>query len=137
MTKGTQARSKSGKFAKAVKPRKVAIWGYAEESRNLVYDLSEDFEIWGINMAHAFMNNSLKARPTNWFQLHPSSWSGAGSNVTGYYGRPKAHIDFLEQFDGTVWMQYPDEPVAANIKNRKKYQRQLKAEGSEHKKADS
>lgn len=105
----------------SIAPRKIAIWGYAEESRDLIYELDETYEVWGINMAHAFINSRLRARPTNWFQLHPSNWNGSGKGATGFWGRPEEHLKFLEGFDGTVWMQYPDEEVAKNIKNRKRF----------------
>ena len=118
MTK-TQRNSK-GQFSR-LKPRKIAIWGYAEESRNLIYELDESYEVWGINMAHAFINDQLRAKPTNWFQLHPSNWNGSGKGATGYWGRPVEHLHFLENFEGTVWMQYPDEDVAKTIKNRKAF----------------
>lgn len=92
--------------------------GYAEETRDRVFGLSEDYEIWGINMAHAFIYgpNGLrsKAKPTHWFQLHPQEWLGSNKSPTGNYGRPIEHVQFLDTFSkdgGTVWLQQPDERI--------------------------
>ena len=100
--------------------RKVAILGYAEETRDLVFQLPEDVEIWGINAAHFFIYASkpdgtitprTKAKATNWFQLHPRDWQNAKGEMTGFFGRPKEHIDFLSKFDGTVWLQKEDKEI--------------------------
>lgn len=102
------------------RPRQIAIVGYAEETRDMVHGLSEDVEIWGINAAHYFTYRTdsdgtpvlmTKARPTNWFQLHPREWKSTKGDVTGYFGRPKEHMDFLKKFDGTVWLQKTDPDI--------------------------
>jgi len=99
---------------KKVEPRQIAILGYAEETRDKIHGLDESVEVWGINMAHVFTHKSdstgsitknLKATPTNWFQLHPIDWANPKGEVTGYFGRPKEHMDFLSAFDGNVWLQ--------------------------------
>lgn len=108
------------------KPRHICILGYAEESRDLVFQLDENVEVWGINMAHAFTHRTdstgsntarIKARPTDWFQLHPRDWSNQKGEVTGFFGRPKEHLDFLSKFDGSVWMQKVD----PDVPNSKQY----------------
>lgn len=115
MTTATKART-NHKAAVPVKPRQVCILGYAEETRDMVFGLSEDVEIWGINMAHAFIWNPekgyrTKAKATNWFQIHPRDWAAAGKSKTGYFGRPKEHLEFLQQFEGTVWLQKADPDI--------------------------
>ena len=114
-------RKKNVNGTKPVKARKIAILGYAEESRDLVYEVGDDYELWGINAAHMLINERMRARPTNWFQMHPSHWNGSGKGATGMWGRPKEHLEFLEKFEGSVWMQYPNEDIAKTIKNRKRY----------------
>ena len=96
-------------------PREVCLLGYAEESRDLVNSLPEHVEVWGINMAFVFMKRKAHA----WFQLHPRDWSSGGGAPTGYWGRPKEHLDFMAKFEGPVWMQYPDE--APEVPNRRLY----------------
>lgn len=114
MTTATRKKPSSN-GSKPVKPREIAILGYAEETRDLVFALDENVEIWGINMAHAFIwgkdGPKTKAKVTNWFQLHPRNWSSGGRPPTGYFGRPKEHVDFLSKFDGTVWMQKADPEI--------------------------
>lgn len=101
--------------------RDVCLLGYAEETRDLVFSLSSHVEIWAINMAHAFLYGpegaKTAARLLYWFQMHPRDWSSAGKKPTGYFGRPKEHLDFLASFNGTVWMQAED----ADIPNSKRY----------------
>lgn len=96
-------------------PRDVCLLGYAEETRDLVFDLPSSAEIWAINMAHVFIfgrdGAKTKARAKYWFQMHPRNWSSAGKPPTGFFGRPKEHLDFLASFDGTVWMQAVDPDV--------------------------
>lgn len=84
--------------------RIVALLGYAEETREFVHDLPPDAEIWGINAAHYFLK-----RPAHvWFQLHPRDWATSGGPPTGYYGRPKEHFEFLQKFEGTLFLLEPD-----------------------------
>lgn len=106
--------------------RKICILGYAEETRELVFQLPEDVEIWGINMAHAFtysgdstgsLTSRTKAKATNWFQLHPRDWKNPKGEMTGFFGRPKEHLAFLAQFPGDVWLQVED----SDIPNGKRY----------------
>lgn len=101
--------------------RDVCLLGYAEETRELAFDLPKSAEIWAINMAHVFIfgKNGAKtaAKATYWFQMHPRNWSSAGKPPTGFFGRPREHLDFLASFDGTVWMQGPD----SDIPNAKRY----------------
>lgn len=101
--------------------REICLLGYAEETRDLVFGLDENVEIWGINMAHAFVYGAnglkTKAKPTYWFQMHPRDWAGTGKTPTGFFGRPKEHLDFLSKFDGVVWTQAPD----ADIPNSHQY----------------
>ena len=97
-----------------VKKRKeVCIYGYAEETRDLVNSLAPDVEVWGINMAHMFLKP--KVNLTRMLQIHPRDWSSQGQPATGYWGRPKAHFDFLKKFKGDVYMSY-DEPDIPNCK---------------------
>lgn len=114
-----------------MKPREIVLLGYAEETRDRVFDLPENVELWGINMSHAFTFKvkegkwlpveRLKARPTAWFQIHPPDWSSIGNKPTGYFGRPKEHIDFLQQFDGTVWLQSEEIAKELDIPNGKAF----------------
>ena len=87
-----------------IKTREVALLGYAEETRELIDTVSPYVEIWGINAAHYF----LKRPAAYWFQLHPRGWSSAGGKPTGYFGRPKEHMDWLQKFEGTLWVMKPD-----------------------------
>ena len=97
-----------------VKARDVALLGYAEDTRDLIHGMPDDCQIWGINMANVFLK---KRSASYWFQLHPRSWAPTGKNPTGYYGRPKEHLDWLQQFDGTVWVTEP----APDIPNARMY----------------
>lgn len=92
------------------KRREICIAGYAVETRDKVFDLDDSVEIWGINMAHSYLEPRKKG--SVWFQLHPRNWSSMGTKPTGYWGRPKEHLDFLQKFDGPVYMSYeePDVP---------------------------
>lgn len=96
-------------------PRDICLLGYAEETRDLVFGLPETAEIWAINMAHVFIfgpnGPKTRATATYWFQVHPRDWSGAGRSPTGFFGRPREHLDFLAGFEGTVWMQTADPDV--------------------------
>ena len=84
-----------------LKTREVVLLGYAEDTRLLLDSMRDDVEVWGINMANAF----TKRKGHYWFQLHPRSWATGGNAPTGYYGRPKEHLDFLRKFEGeAVWM---------------------------------
>lgn len=104
----------------AALPRDVCLLGYAEETRDLVFELPETTEIWAINMAHVFIFGAggpkTRARAKYWFQMHPRNWSAAGKSPTGYFGRPKEHLDFLATFDGTVWMQSVDPDVPNSVR---------------------
>ena len=111
LTPATTATNGNG--IKPVATREVVLFGYAEETRDLVHTLNENVEVWGINMAHAF----LERKAHYWFQLHPRSWATGGKSATGYYGRPKEHLDFLQAFEGTVWLTEP----APDIPNGKSY----------------
>lgn len=71
-------------------------------------------------MAHAFTYRTdssgsyvgvTKAKPTAWFQLHPRNWTNPAGKQTGFYGRPKEHLDFLKGFDGELWLQAEDPDV--------------------------
>jgi len=97
----------SGNGRRPTKTRDICILGYAEETRDLVHGLHEDVEIWGINMAHAFLD-----RPAHyWFQMHPRGWKTSGGTATGFFGRPKEHFEFLQKFDGTVWLSDVDPEI--------------------------
>lgn len=90
--------------------REICIAGYAVETREKVFDLDDSVEVWGINMAHSYLYPRRKCDV--WFQLHPRDWSSMGQKPTGYWGRPPEHLDFLQKFDGPVYMSYeePDVP---------------------------
>lgn len=99
------------------KGRDICILGYAEETRDLVFNLDESVEVWGINMAHAFtyttdsagsLVSRTRAKPTAWFQMHPRNWANPKGEVTGYFGRPPEHMNFLKKFDGDLWLQKED-----------------------------
>ncbi len=117
VTNSTKVQSDSDASA----PREVCLLGYAEETRDMVFDLPESTEIWAINMAHVFIfgpkGPKTRARATYWFQMHPRNWSSAGKPPTGYFGRPREHLDFLASFDGTIWMQSTD----PDVPNSKRY----------------
>ena len=102
-------RKRKVKATVVPKKREICIYGYAEETRDLVHGLSEDVEIWGINMSSVFLKKRTAAR---WFQLHPRDWTTGGREPTGYWGRPKEHLTFLKKFKGPVYMSYeePDVP---------------------------
>ena len=85
-----------------------------------MFQLGSDVEIWGINRAHVFTHKNdsagtlverTKAKASNWFQLHPRDWPNPKKEVTGYFGRPKEHLDFLHNFEGTVWLQRADPDI--------------------------
>lgn len=48
------SKGSAKKKAATPKGRRICVLGYAEETRDFVYDLTEDDEVWGINMAHHF-----------------------------------------------------------------------------------
>lgn len=91
------------------KRREICILGYAAETRDRIFHLSDDVEIYGINMVNVFLGGKKKA--SRWFQLHPRDWSTAGKQPTGYWGRPKEHFDFLKAFEGDVYMSYQDDDI--------------------------
>ena len=113
---------------KTKQQREICIYGYAEETRNMVQELGPSVEIWGINMAHMFLGKKLN-QVKKWLQIHPRDWSSQGQKPTGYWGRPKAHFNFLQKFKGDVVMSYdePDVP-GCNVfpfeRFRKKYGRE-------------
>lgn len=98
---------------KAVALREVALMGYADDTRDLINGMPDTVEVWGINAAHVY----LKRKAHYWFQIHPKSWSTGGQPPTGYYGRPREHLDWLQAFDGAVWVLEP----APDIPNAKLY----------------
>jgi hypothetical protein len=101
-------------MAKKKKQRKeVCIFGYAEETRSLVNDLPPEVEVWGINMANMFAKKGTNF--TRWIQIHPRDWASQGQPPTGYWGRPKAHFNYLKNFKGDVVMSY-NEPDIPNCK---------------------
>lgn len=118
-TRPRAQRRREARKKQLVKPRQIALLGYAEETRDLIFNLGEDVELWGINAAHYFtfkqkegkwlLRQQLTVKPVYWFQIHPKDWSSLGNKPTGYFGRPKEHLDFLQQFPGTVWMK--DQPT--------------------------
>ncbi len=118
---GTRGQREGEKPAASNVARDVCLLGYAEETRDLVFDLPDTAEIWAINMAHVFLfgpeGAKSRASAKYWFQMHPRDWSSAGKPPTGYFGRPREHLNFLGSFDGTVWMQEPD----SDIPNSKRY----------------
>ena len=107
----------AGDGAKPVSLRQVALLGYAEESRALAEDVSPDTEIWGINAAHYF----LRRKAHYWFQLHPRGWATSGGPATGYFGRPKEHFDWLQKFEGTLWLGEPDPDFPENLAHANVY----------------
>ncbi len=114
----SKAKSGSSESKKPARSKKICMLGYAEETRGLVFNLDEDVEIWGINMAHVFLytpeGSKARAKPTQWFQIHPQDWVGANTESTGNYGRPIEHVRFLDKFSkdgGIVWLQKPDERI--------------------------
>ncbi len=50
-----------------LKPRVIAIAGFAPDSRDQINEEPDTSEIWAINNAYLF----LKRTPNRWFQLHP------------------------------------------------------------------
>ena len=113
-TETPRAKAKPKRKKAAKKQRKeVCILGYAEETRELVHSLDSSVEIWGINMAHMFTKKG--ANLTRWLQIHPRNWASQGQPATGYWGRPKAHFNFLRKFKGDVVMSYK-EPDIPNCK---------------------
>src|SRR3546814_5784955 len=52
--------------AKPVKPREIVMLGYAEETRDKVFDLPDSVEVWGINAAHFF---TFKMKEGKWLPL--------------------------------------------------------------------
>lgn len=123
-------RSPRRNGTKPVKARDICLLGYAEETREMVFGLPEEVNIWGINAAHYFTHNprdnwkqseKLKAKVTDWFQVHPSNWVGVNKASTGYWGRPVEHLEFLKNFEGNVWMMYPEDGPAKEIPNRRQY----------------
>jgi len=109
------------------KRREICILGYAEETRDMVFDLDESVEVWGINMAHMFLAGKRKA--DRWLQIHPRDWSSQGQKPTGYWGRPKGHYTFLKKFKGPVYMSYPEPDIPNCVEYpferfRKKFKRE-------------
>jgi len=96
-----------------VATRDIALLGYAEETRDLIHGLSPDVEIWGINAAHYF----LKRKAHHWFQMHPRSWVSSDGVATGFFGRPKEHLEWMQKFEGNLWLLSPD----ADLPNGKPY----------------
>ncbi len=122
-----------------VEPREVCILGYAEETRDLVFSLGKHVNIWGINAAHFFSHRNdseggwlpqTQAMATDWFQMHPRNWRNPKGETTNYFGRPVEHLQFLQQFQGNVWLQKAD----PEIPNAKVYplEQIIKAAGRRH-----
>lgn len=70
----------------------------------MIEGVSPETEIWGINAAHYF----LQRKAHYWFQIHPREWTTSSGPATGYFGRPKEHFDWLQKFNGTLWLGGPD-----------------------------
>ena len=107
-------KAQRAKSTSKASPKDVCILGYAQETRDLVFDLDESVEIWGINMAHEFLGAGSRTA-AQWYQLHPRDWTLSENKPTGYWGRPKRHLTFLQEFEGDVFMSY-DEPDVPNCK---------------------
>lgn len=84
--------------------RSICIVGFAPETRELVHELPESTELWGMNVNHKFMK-----RWDRWFQLHPETWEGRP-----FYGRAPEHVEFLKTCGVPLYMNYPlpDFPTA-------------------------
>ena len=78
--------------------RSICVVGFAPETRELVSELPETVELWGMNINHKFMT-----RWDRWFQLHPPVWGGKP-----FYGRSKEHYEFLKTISVPLFMGHPN-----------------------------
>ena len=78
--------------------RSICVVGFAPETRELVSELPETVELWGMNVNHKFMT-----RWDRWFQLHPPVWGGRP-----FYGRSIEHYEFLKSCDVPLFMGHPN-----------------------------
>ena len=75
-------KAQRAKSTSKASPKDVCILGYAQETRDLVFDLDESVEIWGINMAHEFLAGGSRTG-TQWYQLHPRDCTLSENYPTG------------------------------------------------------
>ena len=81
------------------RPR-VAIVGFCSTSRAATPYDDPTFEVWGLNRGYMFM-----PRADRWFEMH-------GENIwTNQARRPGKHLEWLNTFNGPVYMHQPFEGV--------------------------
>jgi len=94
-----------------LKPRVIAIAGFAPDSRDQVNEEPDTSEIWAINNAYLF----LKRTPNRWFQLHPPDWKRNEGMPAGSYGREPEHLELLKESPCPVYMQVKTPDIPSSV----------------------
>jgi hypothetical protein len=93
--------------------RSVAILGMSGPSNLKANELSPGVELWGMNMCHTF----LTRRAQRWFQMHHRMHAYRfKGDVTGHFGRPKSHEDWLQSCGIPVYMQEEDPAIPTSYR---------------------
>ena len=83
---------------------KVSIVGFCNTSRDYTPYKDPDMEVWGLNRGAIFMPNADR-----WFEMH-------GRNIyTMQQRRPGRHVDWLNNFNGPVYMHQVFEDVKNSV----------------------
>lgn len=85
--------------------RRVAIVGFAPDTRALANAEPPDVELWGMNIGHEFLT-----RWDRWFQIHPFVWEGRP-----FYGRNREHLEWLARCGVPVYMTDPHESIKTAV----------------------
>lgn len=85
-------------------PKRVALVGFCNDSRERVPYEDATLEIWGLNRGYIFMQ-----RADRWFDLH-------GPHIHACTDRrPGKHLDWLKQFKGPVYMHRADSAIPNSV----------------------
>lgn len=89
---------------KSKQPKRLAIVGFCNDSRELTPYEDEGLEIWGLNRAYIFMH-----RANRWFDMH-------GSHIyLNKMRRPGDHVGWLQRFPGPVYMHEVDPNIPNSV----------------------
>ncbi len=92
--------------------RKVAIVGMAPLARVQVKELAPDYEIWGMNDSHHWLE-----RADRWFEIHPKGFIEDAVAGRGEFTRRVAetHLDWLKSTDIPLYMGQRYEEFPSSI----------------------